>query len=345
MRHFSGRCHSMRNYQRVLLVVILASVMIAAGVGWERFCVAPLVEQALRRPEPSDSDMDDLPAACLEELSAMGPAGTTTDLRTERASAPVRAAPSGPSPALDENVLRPGGGSNQLTTRIQVTDGESAAAMPTRCGTLDPARPVGGLGRGPTSGRFARRATRERTGASPASVEEATRPSDLGDSLKSVDVLDLMRRLRGGCRPAGRGAAGAGAEGVQRGRFGTCPAAFQSRHGKPQAACAGSAAIIERGCCKMADVACAGSAAGSAVGCRFDPGNDRRSGLIGSRGGPGPQRPRSADPGIGRPDRQAARFVFLARRLDRAGRRGEFHAVIYCPRPQLTLSAKRYRGD
>ena len=127
----------MRIYPRILLVVILASVMIAAGVGWERFCVAPLVEQALRRPEPSESDMDDLPTACLDELSAMGPAGTAAELRTERASALVKAAPSGPSPALGENVLRPGGGSNQLTTRIQVTESESAAAMG-RCGASGP---------------------------------------------------------------------------------------------------------------------------------------------------------------------------------------------------------------
>ncbi|MGO9111771.1 MAG: HEAT repeat domain-containing protein [Thermoguttaceae bacterium] len=185
-------------YQRILLVLVLAIGMIAAGVAWERFCVAPLVEQALRKPDPPDFDADDLPPECLEELATMGMPATATDPRSEKPWGATKAALNGPSP-LGDNILRPSGGSNQATTHIQVTDSSpvpatlehDAAARPIQhAQSAEWVEPAAHTTADPRVGR------RSQAGALPASAEESMRQNDRRDTLKSVDVLDLMRRLR-----------------------------------------------------------------------------------------------------------------------------------------------------
>ena len=74
----------MRFYQQILLVLALTLGMIAAGVAWERFYVSPLVEQAQRKPDPPGFATDDLPAACLEELSTMESSSTAMDSRADK---------------------------------------------------------------------------------------------------------------------------------------------------------------------------------------------------------------------------------------------------------------------
>ena len=181
----------MRIYQRILLVVVLAILLIAAGVSWERFCMAPLVEQYLRKADPPNSDTEVLPTACLEELSAMGAPETDMGLGSERRPANTNAAAGELSSPVDLNVTRSSGGANQVTTHIQVADRSSAIAIEGYVGPpihdaqsaewVEPAP----RGARPVSG-----------GAMKASAEESIRADEARDRLKSVDVLDLMRRLQ-----------------------------------------------------------------------------------------------------------------------------------------------------
>ena len=128
----------MRFYQRILMVVVLAIGMIAAGVAWERLYVSPLVEQAQRKPDLPDSVTDDLPAECLEELSAMGPPATAMDPRPERLKVVAKAVLSEPSPIIGNNVLRPGSGSNQAAMQIQVAESSPSPATMERNATASP---------------------------------------------------------------------------------------------------------------------------------------------------------------------------------------------------------------
>ena len=68
---FFTRCKSMRVYRQIILVAVLTMLLVAAGVGWMRYYVSPLADEAAGMPEPRDEMSDDLPAACLDELAAM----------------------------------------------------------------------------------------------------------------------------------------------------------------------------------------------------------------------------------------------------------------------------------
>jgi len=186
----------MRFYQRILLVVVLAIGMIVAGVAWERLYVSPLVEQAQRKPDLPDSVTDDLPAACLEELSMIA---STMDPQPERLKVVAKSAISEPSPTIGDNVLRPGGGSNRAAMQIQVAESSPAQAAMDRNATARPIQQVQSvewvesMAPPATDPRAARRS---RAGALPDSTEDSMPRNDIRDALKSVDVLDLMRRLR-----------------------------------------------------------------------------------------------------------------------------------------------------
>ncbi|MGA2253806.1 MAG: HEAT repeat domain-containing protein [Thermoguttaceae bacterium] len=189
----------MRIYQRILLVAGLTIGMIVAGVAWERFYVSPLVEQAQRKPDPPDSATDELPAECLEELSTMGPLSPAADPRPAKPLVAATAAPSEPSSPAGDNAVRPGSSSNQVATHIQVTasspapaamDGDPTARPIQRAQSAEWAEPVTQPAADPRGGR------RSPAGALLASAEGSMPQNVIRDTLKSVDVLDLMRRLR-----------------------------------------------------------------------------------------------------------------------------------------------------
>src|SRR5208282_3688491 len=138
MRHFSARCQAMRVFQRILLVALLTIAMIAAGVAWERFYVSPLVEQAERKPDPPDSSGDDLPTACLEELSTMGQPSSAANPRSNSSLAVAKATSGERSPTSGENVLGTAGSSNQVATHIQVEDDPSSPGSLARDATARP---------------------------------------------------------------------------------------------------------------------------------------------------------------------------------------------------------------
>ncbi len=247
----------MRIFQHVLLVAGLTAGLIAAGVAWERFYVAPLVEQAQRRPDPPDSAAGDLSAECREELAAMGSPSAVMELRRERSAAKAAAGEAAQNDG--GNVLRQGGGVNQSMMHIQVTDPSPAPAQIESDAAAHPipqaqpaeySEPASRPADGGSAGQ------RSRNGTLAASAVDSIGLGDLHDPLKSVDVLDLMRRSARRRRSKGRGPPRAGAAGLQRGRPGTGPAAFQSGRGDPQTTCAVRAAVVERGCRPMADVAC-----------------------------------------------------------------------------------------
>jgi hypothetical protein len=185
----------MRFYQRILLVVVLTLGMIAAGVAWERFYVAPLVEQAQRKPDLPDAVADELPAECLEELSTMGQFSTGMDRRAERPNVAAKAAFGEPSRTAGNNVLRVGSDSTELAMPIHVAD---IAPSPAAVEPEAAARPIHRA----QSAEWAepavdpRNRPRSQAGTLPVSAEDSMPQSDLRDALKSVDVLDLMRRLR-----------------------------------------------------------------------------------------------------------------------------------------------------
>jgi len=188
----------MRFYQRILLVVVLAIGMIAAGVAWERLYISPLVEQAQRKPDLPDSAADDLPAECLEELSTMGPPATAMDPRPERLKVVAKATLGKPSPSVGDNVVQPGSGSNQAAMQIQVAESSFPAAMG-RDATAHPIQQVQSaewVEPEVQSMTNPRTALQSRTGSLPDRAEDSIPRNDIRDTLKSVDVLDLMRRLR-----------------------------------------------------------------------------------------------------------------------------------------------------
>jgi hypothetical protein len=182
----------MRTYKSILWVAGLTVAMIAAGVAWERFYITPLVEQAQQKPAtPDAAPPGELPPECLEELARMASAATAADPRPSLAS---KAAPGEPLPETG-NVLRPGGGAKQSTMRIQVTDSSQA---PAAIGDDASARPIQHAQSAEYNEPAPRPAANPRTatGTLPVSVQESRPLSDLAGGLKSVDVLDLMRRLR-----------------------------------------------------------------------------------------------------------------------------------------------------
>jgi hypothetical protein len=189
---------AVRPYQRTLLVLGLTIGMIAASIAWERFYVSPLVDSAQQKSIPPQSAAEDLPEACLEELSTMG-SSTTADSRPAGSSAQAAAALGQLSPSVGDNVLRQGDKSNQAAVRIQVADSAPSSA-PAEVGKARPIGPVQSAGYvepvipaavDPWAGQRSSTAA-----ALPASVEQSRAQKDLREIPKSVDVLDLIRRLR-----------------------------------------------------------------------------------------------------------------------------------------------------
>ncbi len=191
----------MRVYQRVLLVAVLTLGMIAAGIVWERFYVAPLVEQARRKPDPPDTLADDLPPECLEELATMGqPAADINPFSgrsaaTERSLAAAKEASSEPSPTTSDNVLRPGTSSNRMAMHVEVEDDARSPAQVAHDATARPHHHV-------RSAEWTEPVTepppghRSQPETLPGSAAQSLLHDNARDGLKTVDVLDLMRRLR-----------------------------------------------------------------------------------------------------------------------------------------------------
>ena len=185
----------MRVYQRILLVAVLTLAMIAAGVAWERFCIAPFIEQAQQKPDLTESAMDDLPAECLEELATMGQPPASADSQVERRFASTAAATGQTAPAEGGNVLRPSGGANQAATHIEVEDSSLSPRTIHRGQSADWIEPLAQPGGDPRqNGRSARRVAVSAESSLSPNIQS---PNGNSEVLKSVDVLDLMRRLRG----------------------------------------------------------------------------------------------------------------------------------------------------
>jgi len=187
----------MRIYQGMLLVTGLTVGIIVAGVAWERLYISPMIEQSQAKPDPSDS-FDNLPTGCLEELVAMD--SPVADLRPAKTLVTAKGVPSEPLPIAGDNAEWPKSSSNQMATHIQVTDSSPALTPTGRDPTARPVQqaesavwtePVAPSAADFRSGRWSPAAA-----ALPVSAENSIPQSVMRDTLKSVDVLDLMRRLR-----------------------------------------------------------------------------------------------------------------------------------------------------
>jgi hypothetical protein len=175
----------MRMYQGILLVVFLTIAMVAAGVAWEHYYVSPQIEAAQAHPDSRSLISDELPADCLEEL-------TRTEMAPKVAETAVAAqsAVGGPSLINVETVGRQAAWPNQVATHVEVADsppsllpGDAAARPVQKVQSADYTETVGqstaGSRRQPTN-----------------SAANLVQPKGPQDKLKSVDALDLMRRLR-----------------------------------------------------------------------------------------------------------------------------------------------------
>jgi hypothetical protein len=189
----------MQCYQRILCVAGLTVGFIIAGIAWERLCMSPLVKQAQREPDPPDSATDDLPAECLAELSAMELASTGLNQHAPTRLAATSAAPGKSLPPETGNPSQPRNSANQATMQIHVSDGlppalidQNANARPIqRAQSAEWAEPAARSAADPWGGRRSSAAA-----TLPASAEVTTPRNGPVDFLKSVDALDLMRRLR-----------------------------------------------------------------------------------------------------------------------------------------------------
>ncbi len=185
----------MRFYQQILLVLALTLGMIAAGVAWERFYVSPLVEQAQRKPDPPGFATDDLPAACLEELSTMESSSTAMDSRADKPLVAGKELPGEPWSVAGGNVLR--SGSKPPATQIQAADSAPSVALTEGDAA---ARPIQQAQSAEWNAPLAGPAAELRIGGqSPGetlriSAAETMRQNDARDALKAIDALDLMRR-------------------------------------------------------------------------------------------------------------------------------------------------------
>jgi hypothetical protein len=181
-------------------VPVLTIALIAAGAGWVRCYLTPLGDQAAREPPRAEETDDELPSACRQELAAMdrSPAKASHEQQQYDSGNPVR-------PELDlaaEGPSHDGSRGRSLNAHGSVLE---APALSPRGSDAD-AQPIGTLASEPNIGRARSAEWNASTVASaqpraprtvtlPVSVEEAA-PSEALDSLKTVDVLDLMRRLR-----------------------------------------------------------------------------------------------------------------------------------------------------
>jgi hypothetical protein len=190
-------------FQRILLMAALTALFVAAGVGWVQSHLSPVAESSSMSTAEDANETIDLPPACLNELASMESAsagGPSLVRSSDTAGVPER---------LDRrNVLRPRPALVEDDPDRQLRLGqEEASAVPARppLGSDATARPIASIDASrvqsaewvspsPPS-RQAERAPRPNTATLPVSVEE-TLPSESLDSLRTVDVLDLMRRLR-----------------------------------------------------------------------------------------------------------------------------------------------------
>lgn len=185
----------MRFYHRILLVMALTLGIIAAGVAWERLYVSALVEQAQRTPDRPDSVAADLPAECLEELSTMGSSAMVEEPRSELPAFTGQETFGDPSSTAGNNVVR-SGDAKPVSTEIGFVDpAPSLALVEGDAATRPIQRAQSAEWNAPVADPRVERSSL--AGALPASAEETMRQYDLRDGLKSADVLDLMRRLRG----------------------------------------------------------------------------------------------------------------------------------------------------
>ena len=340
----------MRFYQRILLVAALTLGMIAAGVAWERFYVSPLVEQAQRKPDPPDSATDDLPAECLEELSTMGSTSTALDPQPDRPLVAGKEALGESLPTAGDNVLRTGSGRTRSRckskSRIPRHPWRRRSAMRRRVRSSKRSRPNGTrrwLGRRPI-----RALGGGPGGALPVSAEETVRQNDLRDAL------EVRRRARPDAAlraDDGEQRGEARRELVRRG-FSEVDLELARQLFSPDAE---TRKQLARAVPRLSSV----DAAQWLMWLALDPqpevrlaavcdaGDDRRSGLVGSCRGFGAQRPRSADSGLGRTDRQATRIGLQTRRLDerrpdhcgKVASRGDSAASPICSRYENISSA------
>ncbi len=214
----SFKVQSMRPIHRVLLVVLLAAGIVAAAVCGEKLYLAPLVVQS-NRADATDGRVDELPAVCLEELATMGPSAIVS----ERSSAEDR------PDSGSGNVLRPmpDGNSSRATSVSQREISVEASLAVNRPTALDAASeprrsppgsdsmalPIPSASPSDSIGSTTKVSVHERQDAPvtavrfPVVVDELTTSETFADSLRSSDVMELMRQLRsedGGKRTVSR---------------------------------------------------------------------------------------------------------------------------------------------
>jgi hypothetical protein len=189
-------------YRRILLVAVLTIVFVAVGVGLVRYYLAPLAEQAARKPDRADSADDDLPGSCLAELAGMD--NTTLRPRNEASSPSLIAGTlrsrDGYDPISEpsRNTLRESPADRSNHPRETASDEENA---PARLVDDDAARPISHAQSAEWNAPAAQpnengtAARPSRTVTLPVSVEEPLHRATF-DPAKGMDVLDLMRRLR-----------------------------------------------------------------------------------------------------------------------------------------------------
>lgn len=201
----------MRANRRVFLFLVaaLTTAFIAAGIGAVRLYLPPLANQASRETARPEVVGDELPSACREELATMNnsPANASRNPGEFDRGNPVRR-------QSDLTV----GGAGHLSPPDRASYDDGSGRLPNGQGNIDQApvqpphgsdanaRPINSYNSRPEIAR-ARSAEWNapatavattcpaRTVTLPVSVEEAV-PSQTLDSLRAVDVLDLMRRLR-----------------------------------------------------------------------------------------------------------------------------------------------------
>ena len=198
----------MRANRRVFffLVAILTAALIAASVGWVRFYWSPLADQAACAPQRTDGDSDELPAACREELATIdsSPADASPDARKSDRGNSLR--PRADYAAGGGYHSSPPASAYPDRAGIDGSRGQTQAPnQPPRGSDVD-ARPISSFNSGSDVARArsaewnapapaAAQPRSARTVTLPVSVEDAV-TSEALDSLKAVDALDLMRRLR-----------------------------------------------------------------------------------------------------------------------------------------------------
>ncbi len=197
-------------YRRILLVAVLTIVFVAAGVGWVRCYLSPLAEHAAE-PKPADSADEELPGACLAELATMD---NTTSASRDPATSSSAIANATRSRGEDnyrpylgggENTLRevsPGKSSYAAQENRSAETADNSATEPDRLANDgDAARPISVVQSAEYNGPATRQtahaeaARPANTATLPVSVVESL-PMKSFDTLKAVDVLDLMRKLR-----------------------------------------------------------------------------------------------------------------------------------------------------